>query len=76
MLENNLIQIDGTVTKWFPKRVLGIALDNGHSVLASYPQRANLIIIPGDRVRVELKYEDAPTGRVTSCYARKKIDNV
>ena len=65
---DDVIEVDGTVTKVLPATMYRIKLENGHEVLGhiSSKMRKNWIrITTGDRVTVEISPYDLSKGRIT-----------
>ena len=68
MTKEDAIEVEGTVVEPLPNAMFRVELDNGHRVLAhvSGKMRMNFIrILPGDRVKVELRPYDLTRGRIT-----------
>lgn len=68
MSRNDVIELRGTVTDALPNTQFKVKLENGHEILAhvSGKIRMNFIIIlPGDKVTVELSPYDLTRGRIT-----------
>lgn len=66
--KDDVIQVDGTVTKVLPATMYNVELESGHVILAhiSGKMRKNFIrITTGDRVKVELSPYDLTKGRIT-----------
>ena len=66
--DDDVIEVDGTVTKVLPATMYRIKLENGHEVLGhiSGKMRKNWIrITTGDRVTVEISPYDLSKGRIT-----------
>ena len=66
--KENLIQVDGVVTKVLPATMYRVKLGNGHEILAhiSGKMRKHFIkITTGDRVTVEMSPYDLSKGRIT-----------
>lgn len=66
--KEDIIEIDGTVTKVLPATMYRVKLDSGHEILAhiSGKMRKHFIkITAGDRVRVEMSPYDLTKGRIT-----------
>ena len=62
------IEAEGEVVEALPSTMFRVALDSGHTILAtiSGKMRKNYIrILPGDRVKVELSPYDLTRGRIT-----------
>ena len=65
---DDVIEVEGTVSKVLPATMYRIKLDNGHEVLGhiSGKMRKNWIrITTGDRVTVEISPYDLSKGRIT-----------
>lgn len=68
MSKSDVIELKGTVTDALPNSVFKVTLDNGHQIIAhvSGKIRMNFIIIlPGDKVTVEMSPYDLTRGRIT-----------
>lgn len=68
MAKEDVIQVEGVVTKALPNAMFNVKLDNGRSILAHIcgKMRMNFVrILPGDRVRVEVTPYDLAKGRIT-----------
>ena len=66
--KEDLIQLDGVVTKVLPATMYRVQLTNGHEILAhiSGKMRKHFIrITNGDKVRVEMSPYDLTKGRIT-----------
>jgi len=66
--KEELIQVDGVVSKVLPATMYRVKLANGHEILAhiSGKMRKNFIrITTGDRVSVEMSPYDLTKGRIT-----------
>ena len=66
--KEDLITVDGTVTKVLPATMYRVKLASGHEILAhiSGKMRKNFIrITTGDRVTVEMSPYDLSKGRIT-----------
>lgn len=66
--KENVIEVDGVVSKVLPATMYRVRLENGHEVLAhiSGKMRKNFIkITTGDRVTVEISPYDLTKGRIT-----------
>ena len=66
--KDDVIQVDGVVTKVLPATMYRVKLQNEHEVLAhiSGKMRKNFIkITAGDRVTVEMSPYDLSKGRIT-----------
>ena len=68
MSKSDVIEMKGTVTDALPNSIFKVTLDNGHQIIAhvSGKIRMNFIIIlPGDKVTVEMSPYDLTRGRIT-----------
>lgn len=66
--KEDIIEVDGTVTKVLPATMYRVKLQTGHEILAhiSGKMRKNFIkITTGDRVKVEMSPYDLSKGRIT-----------
>lgn len=66
--KEDLIQVEGVVTKVMPATMYKVKLSNGHEILAhiSGKMRKHFIrITTGDRVSVEMSPYDLTKGRIT-----------
>lgn len=66
--KEDIIQVDGIVTKVLPATMYRVKLSNGHEVLAhiSGKMRKHFIkITTGDRVTIEMTPYDLSKGRIT-----------
>jgi translation initiation factor IF-1 len=66
--KEDIIELDGTVTKVLPATMYRVKLDSGHEILAhiSGKMRKHFIkITNGDRVKVEMSPYDLTKGRIT-----------
>lgn len=66
--KNDVIQVEGTVSKVLPATMYRVKLENGHEILAhiSGKMRKHFIrITAGDRVSVEMSPYDLNKGRIT-----------
>ncbi|MCS6772231.1 MAG: translation initiation factor IF-1 [Kiritimatiellae bacterium] len=66
--KEDIIEMDGTVTKVLPATMYRVKLESGHEILAhiSGKMRKHFIrITAGDKVRVELSPYDLTKGRIT-----------
>lgn len=65
---DDVIQVEGTVSKVLPATMYRVKLENGHEILAhiSGKMRKNFIrITTGDRVSIEISPYDLSKGRIT-----------
>ena len=68
MSKEDVIEIEGTVIEALPNAMFQVELANGHKILAhvSGKLRMNYImIVPGDKVTVEMSPYDLSKGRIT-----------
>ena len=68
MSKSDVIVMKGTVTDALPNSIFKVTLENGHQIIAhvSGKIRMNFIIIlPGDKVTVEMSPYDLTRGRIT-----------
>ena len=68
MSKSDVIEMKGTVTDALPNSIFKVTLENGHQIIAhvSGKIRMNFIIIlPGDKVTVEMSPYDLTRGRIT-----------
>ena len=66
--KENIIEVEGIVTKVLPATMYRVKLPNGHEILAhiSGKMRKNFIkITNGDRVTMEMSPYDLTRGRIT-----------
>jgi translation initiation factor IF-1 len=66
--KEDLIQVDGVVTKVLPATMYNVKLNSGHEILAhiSGKMRKHFIkITTGDKVTVEMSPYDLTKGRIT-----------
>ena len=71
MGKDDVIEMDGVVTKVLPSTMYKVELENGHEVLAhiSGKMRMHFIkILVGDKVTMELSPYDLSRGRITYRY--------
>ncbi len=69
--KEDVIRLDGIVTKTLPNAMFRVLLDGGHEVLAhvSGKMRMHYIrILPGDKVALELSPYDLTRGRIVLRY--------
>ncbi len=63
--------LEGTIAESLPNAMFRVELDNGHKVLAHISGRMRMnyiLILPGDKVQVELTPYDLTRGRITYRY--------
>jgi translation initiation factor IF-1 len=69
--KKGFMEIDGEVVETLPSITFRVKLENGHEILARLSGRMRLnkiMLLPGDRVRVELTPYDLNKGRITYRY--------
>ena len=67
MSKEDLIEVEGVVAEALPNAMFRVELDNGHKVLAHVSGKIRMhfiIILPGDRVKLELSPYDLSRGRI------------
>ena len=68
MLNEDIIEIQGSVLETLPNAMFRVQLDNGHKILAHISGRMRMHfirILPGDKVTVEMSPYDLTRGRIT-----------
>ena len=68
MAKEDMVELEGVVSDVLPSSMFRIALDNGHSVLATIGgkmRRFRIRVLTGDRVKVEVSPYDLTRGRIT-----------
>jgi len=68
MVNDNKIEVEGTIMESLPNAMFRVELENGHKILAhlSGKMRMHFIkILPGDKVKIELSPYDLTRGRIT-----------
>ena len=68
MSKEDMVELEGIVSDVLPSSMFRIALDNGHSVLATIGgkmRRFRIRVLTGDRVKVEVSPYDLTRGRIT-----------
>ncbi|MDD5289700.1 MAG: translation initiation factor IF-1 [Patescibacteria group bacterium] len=71
MNKKGFMEIDGEVVETLPSITFKVRLENDHEVLARLSGRMRLnkiMLLPGDRVRVEMTPYDLNKGRITYRY--------
>ena len=66
--KEDIIEVEGKVTRVLPATMYRVELENGHEILAhiSGKMRKHFIrITAGDRVRIEMSAYDLSKGRIT-----------
>jgi translation initiation factor IF-1 len=67
-MKEEAIELEGTITDVLPSTTFRVALDNGHSVMATLcgkMRRFRIRVLNGDRVRLEMSPYDLTRGRIT-----------
>lgn len=75
-MQQDVIELEGTVNESLPNAMFRVKLDNGFEVLAhvSGKLRRNYIkILLGDRVRLELSPYDLTRGRITYRFKQRQL---
>lgn len=65
------MELEGVVSEVLPNTTFRVALENGHSVLATLAgkmRRFRIRVLGGDHVKVELSPYDLTRGRITYRY--------
>ncbi len=68
MPKEEMVELEGVVSDVLPSTTFRVALDNGHTVLATIGgkmRRFRIRILSGDRVKVEVSPYDLTRGRIT-----------
>ena len=68
MSKSDMIELEGTVVEAMPNAMFKVEIQGGHQILAhiSGKLRMNFILIlPGDKVTVEMSPYDLSKGRIT-----------
>ena len=68
MAKEEMVELEGIVSDVLPSSMFRVALDNGHSVLATVGgkmRRFRIRVLAGDRVTVEVSPYDLSRGRIT-----------
>lgn len=71
MAKNDVIEVEGVVTKVLPSTLYRVKLENEHEVLAHISGRMRhffIKIVAGDRVKLEMSPYDLTKGRITYRY--------
>lgn len=69
--KKGFIEIDGEVLELLPAASFKVLLDNGHEILAHLSGRMRMhriLLLPGDKVKIEMTPYDMTKGRVTYRY--------
>ncbi len=68
MPKEESVELEGVVSEVLPSTTFRVALDNGHSILATLAgnmRRFRIRVLVGDRVKVEVSPYDLTRGRIT-----------
>lgn len=68
MAKEDVIEVEGKVVDTLPNAMFKVELENGATILAHVSGKIRMhyiIILPGDRVTVELSPYDLTKGRIT-----------
>lgn len=68
MAKDDIIEFTGTVTELLPNATFRVALENGHTVLATLAgkmRQHKIRVLAGDTVQIEVTAYDMSRGRIT-----------
>ena len=68
MAKDDVLELEGTVLEALPNAMFKVELENGHQILAHISGKLRMhyiIILPGDKVTVEMSTYDLTKGRIT-----------
>jgi translation initiation factor IF-1 len=68
MAKEESVELEGVVSEVLPSTTFRVALDNGHTILATLAgnmRRFRIRVLVGDRVKVEVSPYDLTRGRIT-----------
>ena len=68
MSKEQPLELEGTISDVLPSMMFRVALENGHTVLATLAgkmRRFRIRVLAGDRVSLELSPYDLTRGRIT-----------
>jgi translation initiation factor IF-1 len=68
MAKEDMVELEGVVSDVLPSAMFRVALENGHSILATIAgkmRRFRIRVLSGDRVTVEVSPYDLTRGRIT-----------
>ena len=68
MAKEESVELEGVESEVLPSTTFRVALDNGHSILATLAgnmRRFRIRVLVGDRVKVEVSPYDLTRGRIT-----------
>lgn len=66
--QKGFIEAEGVIEEALPSATFRVVLDNGHEVLARISGKIrlhNIMLVPGDRIKVEMSQYDLTKGRIT-----------
>jgi len=69
--KKGFIEVDGQVIETLPSITFRVELENGHEILARLSGRMRMnriMLLPGDKVKVEMSPYDLTKGRITYRY--------
>jgi translation initiation factor IF-1 len=67
-MKETALELEGVVSEVLPSTTFRVALENGHTVLATLAgkmRRFRIRVLSGDHVRVEVSAYDLTRGRIT-----------
>jgi len=68
MAKQEMVELEGVISEVLPSAMFRVALENGHSVLATIAgkmRRFRIRVLTGDRVKIEVSPYDLTRGRIT-----------
>ena len=68
MSKEDVIELEGTVVETMPNAMFKVEIQGGHTILAHISGKLSMnfiIILPGDKVTVEMSPYDLSKGRIT-----------
>jgi translation initiation factor IF-1 len=68
MAKEDMLEMEGVITDVLPSTTFRVALENGHSILATIGgkmRQFRIRVLTGDRVKVEVSPYDLTRGRIT-----------
>ena len=71
MAKQDVIELEGTVLDTLPNAMFKVELENGHEILAHVSGKIRMnyiLILPGDKLTVEMSPYDLSRGRITYRY--------
>jgi translation initiation factor IF-1 len=66
--KEDMVEMEGVISDVLPSATFRVALENGHSILATIGgkmRRFRIRVLTGDRVKVEVSPYDLSRGRIT-----------